>query len=350
MEAFLSEWDGEMAIIRHDKATGAWIVIAIHSTRLGPAEGGTRMKFYPNLQAALQDAVRLSTAMTYKWAVASMPRGGGKAVIAVPPGFEAGSRPALLRRYGRLIRQLGGLYQTAPDLGTSSADMDIIAETGAPYVVRRTHAAGGSGDGSAITALGVFAGIQVVCERLFGDSSVAGKRVLVQGAGEVGGKMIDYLCAAGAEVLFNDVSVEAITHFREEFGLKFVASEALYGTDCDIFSPCALGGVVNAKTIPQLNCRAVAGAANNQLGVAEDAARLRARGILYAPDYVINVGAAMGGVGLETMGWSYARAEKEVIESVQRSLRLIFDTAAAQGEATEAVARRIAEERLQRAA
>jgi leucine dehydrogenase len=346
VESLLSEWDGEMVIVRHDKPSGAWIFIAIHSTRLGPAGGGTRMKSYPNLQAALQDALRLSAGMTYKLAVPGIRFGGGKAVIAVPPDFDPQFRPALLRRYGALIRQLGGLYYTAPDVGTSSIDMDIVAETGAPYVFGCTPAAGGMGDSGPITALGVFAGIQVVCERLFGEASLRGRRVLVQGTGQVGGKLIEHLRAAGAEVLFSDVAEAAIRRFRDELRLKFIPAEAVYQTECDIFSPCALGGVLNATTIPQLRCRAVAGGANNQLDVPEDAERLRARGILYAPDYVINVGGAMAGVGIETMGWSYAQAEKEVVESVPRALRQIFDTAATEGITTDVAARRVAEERL----
>jgi leucine dehydrogenase len=347
IESSLSEWDGETVIVRHDKPTGSWFFVAIHSTRLGPAAGGTRMKSYPNLQAALRDALRLSAGMTYKFAVAGIHHGGGKAVIAVPPDFDPPSRPALLRRYGALIHQLGGLYYTAPDVGTSSMDMDIVAETAAPYVFGRTPAAGGMGDTGPITALGVFAGIQVVCERLFGDASLAGRRVLVQGTGQVGGKLIEHLRVAGAEVLFSDVSEVAIRRFRDELGLKFIPAEAVYEIECDIFSPCALGGILNTTTIPQLHCRAVAGGANNQLGSPEDAERLQARGILYAPDYVINAGGAMGGIGIETKGWSYAQAEQKVVESIQRTLRQVFDTATAQGITTEAAARRIAEERLQ---
>lgn len=347
LESLLREWDGDMVVIRRDEPTGAWMIIAIHSTRLGPAGGGTRMKPYPNLETALQDAFRLSAGMTYKLAVPGIPRGGGKAVIVVPPDLDPRSRPALLRRYGALVRQLNGLFTTAPDVGTSSADMDIIAETGAPYVLGRTPAAGGMGDSGPITGLGVFAGIQVVCERLFGDVSLTGRRVLVQGTGQVGGTLIEHLRAAGAEVLFTDVAEDAIRRFRDDLGLTFIPLEAVYETACDIFAPCALGGVLNATTIPQLNCRAVAGGANNQLGVPEDAERLRARDILYAPDYIINAGGAMALLGIETMGWSYTQAEREVVASVQSVLRRIFDIAVAGGVTTETAARRLAEERLQ---
>ncbi|MDR7437000.1 MAG: Glu/Leu/Phe/Val dehydrogenase family protein [Armatimonadota bacterium] len=242
--------------------------------------------------------------------------------------------------------QLGGLYYTGPDVGTSSEDMDIVAETGAPYVFGRTVAAEGAGDSGPITALGVFAGLRVVCECLYGDASLRGRRVLVQGVGQVGGTLIEHLRAAGAEVLFNDIDEAAIRHFRDDLGLQFVPSESVYETDCDIFAPCALGGILNAQTIPRLRCRAVAGGANSQLGSPEDAERLRARGILYAPDYVINVGGAMTIPGIEASGWSRAQAEQQVVQSVQGAMRRVFEMAAVDGMTMDAAARRIAEEHL----
>jgi leucine dehydrogenase len=346
MESMLREWDGETVIVRHDRPTGAWIFIAIHSTRLGPATGGTRLKSYPRVQDALQDALRLSAGMTYKFAIPDLPYGGGKAVIAIPPDLDDQSRLALLRRHGALIHQLGGLFYTGPDVGTSSADMDIIAETGAPYIFARTPAAGGAGSSGPYTALGVFTGIQVACEQLLGAASLAGRRVLVQGTGSVGGTLIDQLCAAGAEVIFSEVDPGAIRRFRDEQGLEFVRAEEAYGTECEIFAPCALGGILNVNTIPQLKCRAVVGGANNQLACPEDAERLRARGIVYAPDFVVNSGGAIAILGLETRGWTRECAEGEVVESVRRALRQIFEVAAAKGITTEAAACQIAEEHL----
>jgi glutamate dehydrogenase/leucine dehydrogenase len=304
------------------------------------------MKSYPSLVDAVEDAMRLAEGMTYKFAVPNIPQGGGKAVIAIPPNLETTARLALLRRYGTLVRQLNGLFVTAPDVGTSALDMDVVAETGAPHVWGRSPATGGVGDSGPITGLGVFAGIEVVCERLFGEPSVQGRRVLVQGTGQVGGTVIEQLRAAGAEVLFNDVAEEAIRHFRDELGLQFVPSDVLYATECDIFSPCALGGILNRSTIPHLRCRAVAGGANNQLALPEDAEKLRARGILYAPDYVMNVGAGLVLVGMHKLGWSVEQAEMQVVESVPRALRQIFDTAEAEGITTDAAARRIADTRL----
>jgi leucine dehydrogenase len=346
MESLLKAWDGETVVVRYDRPTGAWIFIAIHSTRLGPAGGGTRMKSYPDVASALQDALRLAAGMSYKFATSGLSFGGGKAVIAIPPDFDPNARPALLRRYGVLVHQLGGLYYTGPDVGTSSADMDIIAETGAPYVFARTPAAGGAGSSAPLTALGVFTGIQAACEHRFGSTSLQGRRVLVQGTGSVGGTLIEHLQSAGAEVLFSEVDPDAIRRWRDEVGLEFVPVEAVHRTECDVFAPCALGGLLNADTIPQLKCQVVAGGANNQLANPQDAERLRAREILYAPDYVVNLGGAMGITLMETQGWTEARAQQEVVDTVRRALRQIFELAARDGITTDAAARHIAEERL----
>lgn len=346
MESLLREWDGETVIVRFDRPTGAWIFIAIHSTRLGPAVGGTRMKSYSDVQAALQDAFRLAAGMSYKFATPGIPFGGGKAVIALPHDFDLQSRPALLRRYGALVQQLGGLFSTGPDVGTSSEDMDIIAETGAPYVFARTPANGGAGSPGPFTALGVFTGIKVACEHLFGDESLKDRRVLVQGTGSVGSTLIDHLLAADAEVLFSEVEEDSIQRFQEELGIEFIPADEVYGSECDIFAPCALGGVLNATTIPQLKCQVVAGGANNQLANPEDAENLRARGILYAPDYVTNVGGAMAIIGIETKGWTEERAKEEVVDSVQRALRQVFKLAGTKGITTDAAAKQIADERL----
>jgi len=346
MESLIRSWGGEEVIIRHDQPTGAWMLIAIHSTRLGPAAGGTRMKPYPDLRAALQDVLRLSEAMTYKFAVPGISRGGGKAVILVPSDFDSHLRPDLLRRYGSLVRQLGGLYSTGPDVGTSSSDMNIIAETGSPYVFGRTPEAGGAGDSGPITALGVFAGIQVVCEHLFRNSSLRGRRILVQGAGSVGRTLMDLLNHAGADLWFNDIDESVVCRFRDEKGFRCIPTESVYGTECDIFSPCALGGILNVTTIPQLKCKAVAGGANNQFAGPDDVELLSKRGILYAPDYVINAGGAIGIPGIEALGWSKERAEKEVTGSIQEALRRIFQMSDSEGITTDVAARRLAEERL----
>jgi leucine dehydrogenase len=349
-ESLIKEWDGESVLVRHDRPTGAWIFIAVHSTRLGPATGGTRMKQYSGLEDALRDVLRLAAGMTYKWAVPGFERGGGKAVIAVERDLDARARAGLLRRYGELVHQLGGLFYTGPDVGTFPGDMDTIAETGAPYVHSRTPSAGGAGSSGPFTALGVFTGMQVVCEHLFGEPSLDRRRVLVQGVGSVGQTLIEYLGAAGAEVLFSEVAEETVRRYRDELGLRFVPPGDIYTTECDVFAPCALGGVLDAGTIPRLECRAVVGGANNQLSTPDAAEMLKDRSILYAPDYVVNVGGALGITGMESMGWSQEEATKQVVEAVRSALRRVLELSAEKDITTEAAARRIAEERLSRGA
>ncbi len=346
METALKDWDGEAIVVRYDRLTGAWIFIAVHSSRLGPATGGTRLKAYPDYQSALQDALRLAVGMTCKFAVHDFPRGGAKAVISTPGLLDRQSRRGLLLRYGTLIRQLNGMFYTGPDSGTSSEDMDVIAETGAPYVHSRTAARGGAGDSGLATSLGVFAAMQTTCERLFGGASLKGRRVLAQGAGSVGGRLIERLLADGAVVSFSDVDPNAIRRFRDERGLAFVPPEDVFDADCDIFAPCAMGNVLNRQTIPRLKCQAVVGAANNQIGAEGDAETLRERGILYAPDYVVNAGGALAITGMESLGWSSAQAEQEV-RRIGDTLKRVFALADAEGITTEAAARRIAEARLQ---
>jgi len=346
MEDLIKHWKGETVITRFDRPSGAWILIAIHSTHLGPAAGGTRMKTYPDVASALQDTQRLAEAMTYKLALSGLSFGGAKAVIAVPENLASDARPDLLRRYGKLIQQLGGLFKTGADIGTTSTDMDLIAETGAPYVFGRTPSAGGAGSSGAATALGVLAGMEVASERVFGARSLKDRRVLVQGAGSVGGALIDYLQSAGARVMFSDVEEGAVCHFRDGLGLECVPAEEVYHIECDIFAPCAGGQVLNAQTISQLKCRVVAGGANNQLAEPIDAERLRQRGILYAPDYVVNAGGAIFLVGMETHSWTRHKAENMVTEGIQDALSHIFDLALTQDITTEAAARQVAEQRL----
>ena len=224
--------------------------------------------------------------------------------------------------------------------------MDIIAETGTPYVFCRTQAAGGAGSSGPVTALGVFAGIQAACDHVFGDASLKRRKVLVQGVGSVGEELIERLRDAGAEVLFSEMDDGIIQHLRDHLGLHFIPVEEVYQTECDVFAPCALGGVLNENTIPKLKCRIITGGANNQLARPEDAERLRARGILYAPDYVVNVGGAMAIPGIENLGWSHAEAEEKVVESVRLTLHRIFEMAKVENITTDEAARRIAEEHM----
>ena len=307
------------------------------------------MKTYPDDGSARRDAMRLAEAMSYKWAAADFPRGGGKAVIAVPPALGAAAREGLLRRYGALLAELSGRFYTGGDLGTSSEDMDVIAETGAPYVFSRTPERGGAGGSGSWTALGVFAAIETVCERLFGESSPRGRRVVVQGAGSVGAPLIERLAAAGARVAAADPDGSSVRRLRERVEIDEIPADRCLAEPCDLFVPCALGGILNAETIPRVRARAVVGAANDQLAHPEDAVRLSDRGVLYAPDFVVNAGGAVAITGIEALGWSAARAEAAV-RGIGGTLRRVLDLAEAGDVSTDAAARRLAEERLRRGA
>lgn len=341
----MTGWDGESLVSRRDAETGAWMLVALHSSRLGPSTGGTRMIPYPDLAAARRDAMRLSEGMTYKWAAAGFPRGGGKGVIAPPPGLDSGARAGLLRRYGALVRELAGRFWTGADAGTSADDMDVISETGAPYVFSRTPARGGAGGSGPWTALGLFASMRAVCRRLFGSDSLEGRRVLVQGAGSVGRPLIERLASAGARVVFTDVSEEA-ARLSTRLRAEFVVADRMLDVPCDLFAPCALGAILNAETIPRLRCRAVVGAANNQLAGPQDAERLRAAGILYAPDFVVNAGGAIAITGIEALGWATERAQRQV-EAIADTLAGILELADSEGITTEEAARRFARRRLE---
>ncbi len=345
-EALLTSWGGERLVVRPHLETGAWVIVAIHSTVLGPATGGTRMKTYPDLDSAVTDALRLSSGMTLKFAAPGLPFGGGKAVIALPPDFDPADRSALLGYYGEVIRELDGVFFTGPDVGTTPEDMDLIATAAGPFVFSRTPAAGGAGDPGPYTALGVVAAIEAVCERMFGDTAVLGRRIVVQGAGDVGGPVIRRLVTAGADVSFSEISDSLIRLYRDGLGVPFIAANQVLEADCDVLAPCALGGILTEESIPLLRCAAVAGSANNQLGEAADGVRIRERGILYAPDFVASVGGAMAISGIEALGWTTDRAEREVADYVPRTLHRIFEAADAEGVSTDGAARRLAEEHL----
>ena len=339
-EELLRRWDGEHVVVRHDTESGAWMIVGVHSTRLGPAMGGTRMKPYASPAEALEDALRLAAGMTRKLAVVGLPCGGGKAVLAVPEVPTGEARRRLLERYADLVDSLGGTYVTGPDVNTSAADMDVIGDR-TPHVFCRSEANGGSGDPSVHTALGTFHGIRASLAHALGSDDVAGRTVLVQGAGSVGAKLTRLLLDAGAVVLVSDVDEER----AEATGASSVAPDAALELECDVYAPCALGATLSDESIPRLRCRIVAGAANNQLATPEDGERLRAAGILYAPDYVINSGGALHGIGLERLGWDAERLEREVA-GIGATLTQIYEQADAEGISTDAAAERLAASRL----
>lgn len=278
----------EQVVFCNDPAIGLKAIIAIHSTTLGPSLGGCRMWPYKSEEEALTDVLRLSRGMTYKAAVAGLNLGGGKAVIIADPARDKSE--ALFRAFGRHVESLGGRYITAEDVGTKVRDMAYIRME-SKHVVGLSTEVGGSGDPSPVTALGTFSGIQACLEAVYGNDSVKGRSVAIQGLGNVGYSLARYLHQAGANLYLNDIDHDRERQAQKEFGGQIVRDDEFYGLDVDVISPCALGGTLNDETIPRLKAAIVAGAANNQLAdEARHGKALNDRGILYAPDYVINAG------------------------------------------------------------
>ncbi len=344
MEELIRAWDGEEVVVSYDRASGAWMFVCIHSTALGPAGGGTRLQVYERPADGLRDAMRLAGAMTLKMAAADVPFGGAKAVLAVPEIPHGEARRRLLLRYGELASTLGGTFQTGPDVNTSIADMDVIAERHG-HVFCRSPELGGSGDPGPYTARGVFHGLRATVARVFGSSDLDGRSVLVQGVGDVGRRLAEQLAEAGARVLVADVDAARAEAVAAAVGGDVVAPEDALTTGCDVYAPCALGATLNAASIPALRCRVVAGCANNQLAEPQDADRLRAAGILYAPDFVINAGGVLHAWGTEALGWDAAAVEERLV-AIGDTLETIYDRAEADGVSTDAAALALARARL----
>ncbi len=343
-EDLIRAWDGEEVAIHYDRASGSWMFICIHSTKRGPAGGGTRMAVYETPAEGLADAMRLSEGMTLKMAAANLPFGGAKAVIAVSELPEGHERRRLLLSYADLAASLGANFHTAPDMNTTAADMDVIAERH-QYVFCRSIERGGSGDPGPFTARGVFHGIRASAARVFGSSDLAGKSVLVQGVGSVGARLANQLAEAGARVLVADIDGERARKLAQRIGAEVVPLETAIGLECDIYAPCAMGGTLNAMSIPRLRCRIVAGSANNQLAKPQDAGGLDQAGILYAPDYVINAGGVIGSLGTESLAWNADTIEAR-LATIGDRLTEIYERADAEGSSTDAVAERLARARL----
>lgn len=334
--------DHETVLIGHDAASGYHGIIAVHSTALGPAVGGTRFWNYASEDEALTDALRLSHGMTYKNALAGLPLGGGKSIII--GDNKTSNREALLRAHGRFVDTLQGRYITAEDVGTSPADMEIVrAET--QYVAGLL---GRSGDPSPFTARGVFRAIEASAKFRWNRDELAGVTVALQGCGHVGYNLAKLLHEAGAKLVASDVDEQNLSRVVEEFGAEMVRPEAIYSVRADVFAPCALGGIINDRTIPELKVQIVAGAANNQLLEEPHGALLREKDILYAPDYVANAGGILNGT-IELLAWKPEDALRKIDEIYDTTLR-IFESARAQGITTNKAADRLAEDRLRRAA
>jgi leucine dehydrogenase len=340
----------QMAVHRHeqvsywyDPVSGYRGIIAIHNTALGPALGGTRFWRYVSDAEALYDVLRLARGMTYKAAVAGLNLGGGKSVIIGDPSIDKGEREGVFREHGRHVESLGGRYITAEDVNTSPRDMEwISAET-----KRVVGLAGRSGDPSPVTAWGTFRAAQACARFVWDTDTVAGKTIAVQGVGHVGYYLCKLFHEHGAKLVVSDVSKDKVQRVVSEFGARAVAPDAIYGVDADMFSPCALGAVINDDTIRTLRVAIICGAANNQLAAEKHGDELERRGIVYAPDYVANAGGLIN-VNAEIEGWSLEQSHTKAGEIYDTVLR-VLEIARDEGIPSYRAADRLAEERVAKA-
>lgn len=333
----------EQVVFCYDEVTGLRAIIAIHDTTLGPALGGTRMWRYATDAEALTDALRLARGMTYKSAAAGLNLGGGKAVII--GNSKTDKNEILFRSYGRFVQGLAGRYITAEDVGTTVQDMEWVRmET--DHVVGISRGLGGSGDPSPFTALGVYEGIKAALKWQTGNESVSGRTVAVQGAGAVGRHLIRHLHQGGARLVVADIDSDHIARAVKDLdGIEVVAPSEICGVECDVFAPCALGAVINDETIPKLRCGIIAGSANNILAEDRHAEALRERGILYAPDYVVNAGGLIN-VANELEGYNTDRATQQV-QGIYDITTRIFEIARDENITTLQAANALAERRIE---
>lgn len=319
------DFDGhEQVTFCHDKESGLKAIIAIHNTNLGPALGGCRFWPYASEKEALKDVLRLSRGMTYKAALANLELGGGKAVIIGDAMQE--KTPEKLRAFGRFVERLNGLYITAEDMGTTLKDMSMIYEE-TRHVVGRETTEGGSGDPSILTSFGVFTGIRACVYYKMGKEDLSGVRVAVEGLGHVGTDLVKRLSEAGASLVVTDINEPLLEEVSRRYGAQAVGVNEIFAADVDVFAPCALGGILDDETIPLLKCQIVAGSANNQLAEPHHAKALEKRGILYAPDYLINSG---GLINVSYEGPNYDLQEVMIhVEGIYYTLLEIFEAAKA---------------------
>lgn len=340
---YMEKYDYEQLVFCQDEASGLKAIIAIHDTTLGPALGGARMWTYASEENAIEDALRLARGMTYKNAAAGLNLGGGKTVIIGDPFKDKNEE--MFRALGRFIQGLNGRYISAEDVGTTVSDMDLIHEE-TNYVTGISPAFGSSGNPSPVTAYGVYRGMKAAAKEAFGSESLEGRTISVQGLGNVAYKLCEYLHNEGAKLVVTDINQAAIDRVVNDFGATAVAPEEIYTQEVDIFSPCALGAILNDETIPQLKAKVIAGSANNQLQDSRHGDYLHELGIVYAPDYVINAGGVIN-VADELYGYNRERAMKRV-EGIYDSIEKIFEISKRDGIPTYLAANRLAEERIAR--
>jgi leucine dehydrogenase len=316
--------------------------IAVHNTHLGPALGGMRIFPYSTREEALSDVLRLAKGMTYKSSLLEHGLGGGKSVIIADPKKD--KTEALLMSFAEAINLLKGSYITAEDLGTTTDDMQIVRRV-SPYVCALATNKS-SGDPSRFTAWGVYQGLKAVAYKLWGSRELQGKKVLIQGIGSVGNKLANLLFWDQAELILSDIDTQKVQDLAFQTGATYLSPDKIFDVECDIFSPCALGGILNEKTIPLFKCKAIAGAANNQLLTEEDGTRLSKRGIIYAPDFVINAGGIINAAAeFEEEGYN-PKVSRERVNRIFATLSEIFATAEKEGKSTNQVANELAEHKL----
>lgn len=337
----LSTHDHEQVLFFQDKSVGLKAIIAIHNTVLGPALGGLRMWPYETEEAALRDALRLSRGMTYKNAAAGLNIGGGKAVIIGDPAKDKSE--ALFRSFGRVVESLGGRYITAEDVGVNVDDIEYIFQETA-YVTGVHEVHGGSGDPSPFTAFGVMQGLKASLQRRFGNEELGRYSFAVQGLGHVGMKVVEHLREAGAKVFVTDIREENVRRAVDELGAEAVSLDDIYDVEADVYTPAALGGTVNERTLPRFKFKVICGVANNQLESDEIGDEVERRGILYAPDYAVNAGGVMN-ASLELEGYNKERAMRR-ISMIYGNITSIFEIAERDGIPTYKAADRLAEERI----
>jgi len=341
---YMRRYGFKKVVLCNDNAVGLRAVIAIHSTALGPATGGTRMWTYESEEDAILDALRLARGMTYKYAAAGLNFGGGKAVIIGDPKRDKSE--ALLRAFGRMVDQLGGEFQTGEDVGTTLEDMEVIySET--DHLVTLPEYCGGAGDISPATALGSIQAMRACAQRVWGSPDLTGRRVALQGLGAVGWPALGMLVEAGAEVVVCDVDADKVERAVETYGVKSVGVQDIYDQDVDIFGPYALGGVINPDTIPRLRAKVVAGSANNIFADEErDAPSLDKRGIVYAVDYVANSGGTILDTDRLRKGGFQRERAMAAVRRIYERIEEVFTIADREGISAYEAANRMAESRI----
>ncbi|MCY4397874.1 MAG: leucine dehydrogenase [Gemmatimonadetes bacterium] len=328
LESLIEGWDGLGVVTSRHRETGSWIFIALHNDTLGRPSGGCRLKSYPSPADGLRDAMRLAEGMTYKWAAMGLGYGGGKSVLVVPGPLAGEPRRSLFTRLGQVMNALNGAYGVGVDMGTTPQDMEFLA-TVTPHVAG-PRVVGPPPDPGPFTATGVYEGIRAAVAHRDGSPDLKGKSVLIQGVGDVGHPLARLLRDSGARVIASDIDRARASAVAEECGGTTVAPGEVYDTECDVYAPSAIGATVNERTIGRLRCRVIAGSANNQLEKPDDADRVRERGILYAPDYVINGGGAMA-FGLMEQGILDMDELTARVRSIGGTLAGIFREADARG-------------------